>query len=211
MSSDEISNVIKTQIMPNAPQANVAPVAGSTKVADVLQRSIFGPIDAIMPGSNLANEPTPSIGSLAKGIKSLSNVPTQWQLSSQLELIEANKRKYGQNFENAPEKEKADILNTVKKASENLSYLAQSGEDVKAIEQKYGKDPLSKKIDALEQKPDFKNATDYINKLSTPCSPDDLTSGPKAYPDLLIIGNEISDIKNLDIRIYIKKIRRNYH
>jgi predicted RNA methylase len=161
MSSDEISNVIKTQIMPNAPQANVAPVAGSTKVADVLQRSIFGPIDAIMPGSNLANEPTPSIGSLAKGIKSLSNVPTQWQLSSQLELIETNKRKYGQNFENAPEKEKSDILNTVKKASENLSYLAQSGEDVKAIEQKYGKDPLSKKIDALEQKPDFKNATEW--------------------------------------------------
>jgi hypothetical protein len=51
----------------------------------------------------------------------------------------------------------------------------------------------------------FKDAPDYISKLSTLCSPGDLTSGPKAYPDLLIIGNEISDIKNLDIRIYIKK------
>ena len=161
MSQDEISNVIKTQIMPNAPQANLANVAGSTKVADVLQKSIFSPIDAIMPGSNLANEPTPAVGSLAKGIKSLSNIPTEWQLSSQLELIAANKRKYGENFENAPEKEKADILNTVKKASENLTYLAKAGEDVKAIEQKYGKDPLSKKIDALEQKPEFKNASEW--------------------------------------------------
>jgi hypothetical protein len=161
MSHEAIANAIKTQIMPNTPQATAGTAAPSTNIADVLQKSIFSPIDAIMPGSNMANEPSTLVGSAAKGFRSLADIPNQLALSSEMELIAANKEKYGQNFENAPPKEKADILNTVKKASERLTALQSSQKDIKAIEEKYGKDPLANRIDKLEQTPEFQSATPW--------------------------------------------------
>ena len=142
-----------TVSQPSAP----TPV-GSTKVADVLQKSIFSPIDAIMPGSKMAEEPSTFVGSLAKGVKSLGDIPDQLKLSSLMELISANQEKYGKNFENAPAKEQADLWNTVTSANKIISNLKSTEEDFKAIEAKYGKDPLAKKLDKLEQTPEFQSA-----------------------------------------------------
>ena len=142
-----------TVSQPSAP----TPV-GSTKVADVLQKSIFSPIDAIMPGSKMAEEPSTFVGSLAKGVKSLGDIPDQLKLASLMELISANQEKYGKNFENAPAKEQADLWNTVTSANKIISNLKSTEEDFKAIEAKYGKDPLAKKLDKLEQTPEFQSA-----------------------------------------------------
>ena len=158
MSSDEISNVIKTQIMPNAPQPTVGTEPPSTKVADVLQKSIFSPIDAIMPGAKMVEEPSTAVGSLAKGIKSMGDIYPAYQLSDLLPLQELRKEKFGNNYEKANPEEKKFFAQDDAKINQLLGKLENTKADVKAIEAKYGKDPLAKKIDALEQKPEFQNA-----------------------------------------------------
>jgi hypothetical protein len=111
-----------------------------------------------MPGSKMAEEPSTFVGSLAKGVKSLGDIPDQLKLASLMELISANQEKYGKNFENAPAKEQADLWNTVTSANKINSNLKSTEEDFKAIEAKYGKDPLAKKLDKLEQTPEFQSA-----------------------------------------------------
>ena len=161
MSSEQISDVIKTQIMPNAPQPTPGTEPPSTKVADVLQKSIFGPIEAIMPGSKMVEEPSTAVGSLAKSIKSMGDIYPAYQLSDLLPLQELRKEKFGNNYEKANPEEKKFFAQDDAKINQLLGKLENTKADVKAIEAKYGKDPLAKKIDTLEQKPDFQNASGW--------------------------------------------------
>ena len=161
MSAEQISDVIKTQIMPNAPQPTPGTEPPSTKVADVLQKSIFGPIEAIMPGSKMVEEPSTAVGSLAKGIKSMGDIYPAYQLSDLLPLQELRKEKFGNNYEKANPEEKKFFAQDDAKINQLLGKLENTKADVKAIEAKYGKDPLAKKIDTLEQKPDFQNASGW--------------------------------------------------
>ena len=149
MSAEQISDVIKTQIMPNAPQPTPGTEPPSTKVADVLQKSIFGPIEAIMPGSKMVEEPSTAVGSLAKGIKSMGDIYPAYQLSDLLPLQELRKEKFGNNYEKANPEEKKFFAQDDAKINQLLGKLENTKADVKAIEAKYGKDPLAKKIDTI--------------------------------------------------------------
>ena len=158
MSLDEISNVIQTQIIPNAPHPVGGDQPGSTGVADTIQRSLETGLGAFgLQG--LAQGPSPLIGSAAKGIKALGDFGAQYQLSELMPIQQDRKEKYGQNYEKAPENKKAEFLATDAAINKYLGQLKQTESDVQAIEQKYGKDPLSKKIDKLEQTKDFQQAS----------------------------------------------------
>ena len=122
MSSDEISNVIKTQIMPNAPQPTVGTEPPSTKVADVLQKSIFSPIDAIMPGANLVEQPSTAVGSVAKGLKSFGDIGTAFKLSDLLPLQELRKERYGNDYSKATPAQQKEFAQT---DAEINQYLGQ--------------------------------------------------------------------------------------
>ena len=159
MSSDEISNVIKNRIMPNAPQPTVGTEPPSTKVADVIQNTIAGPLDFLMPSAKFKEQPMVAAGSLAKGIKSMGDILPAFKLSDLLPLQELRKEKYGNDYEKATPEQKIEFAKADQVVNKYLGQLEDTKKDIKAIETKYGKDPLTKKVDSLEQTPEYQKAT----------------------------------------------------
>ena len=159
MSHEDISNAIQNHILPNAPHP-AATQPGSTSLADTLQQSIFSPVQALFP--SVGTEPSTMVGSLAKGVQSLKDIGAQAKLSDLIPLQELDKEKYGPNFERAPTtgpQSRENLLATREKVNQYLGQLEQSKANAQAIDAKYGVDPLSKKITALEQTKDFKDAS----------------------------------------------------
>jgi hypothetical protein len=164
MSPEDISNVIRTQIVPNAPHPNEPTAPPSTGVADTIQKTLANTIGAIpFVGEELsakvAEKPMVAVGSAAKGLTSLGNLFQEYKLSELLPLQESYKNKYGENYELATPEQKKDFQDVDAKINQYLGQREASKADVKAIEAKYGKDPLAKKVDSLEQTPEFQKAT----------------------------------------------------
>jgi len=161
MSHEDISNAIQNHILPNAPHP-AATQPGSTSLADTLQQSIFAPVQALFP--SVGTEPSTMVGSLAKGVQSLKDIGAQAKLSDLIPLQELDKENYGPNFERAPTtgpQSRENLLATREKVNQYLGQLEQSKANAQAIDAKYGVDPLSKKITALEQTKDFKDASTW--------------------------------------------------
>ena len=164
MSSEDISNVIRTQIVPNAPRPDAPTAPPSTDAADTVQRTLYNTINAIpFVGEDLAErvagKPMVAAGSAGKGLMALGNVLNESRLSTALEMYEGRKGKYGQDYELATPEQKIDFADADKKLNQYLTENEAQKADIKAIEAKYGKDPLAKRVDSLEETPEYKKAT----------------------------------------------------
>jgi hypothetical protein len=102
---------------------------------------------------------TPFTGSLVKGVTGVKSSLAENQLAGLMELHEADVKKYGANFEKAPEKERVRILEREQAIQEKFKDLAGYSMQNKAVEEAYGKSELAKKLDTLSNKPEYKDAT----------------------------------------------------
>jgi hypothetical protein len=102
---------------------------------------------------------TPFTGSLVKGVTGVKSSLAENQLAGLMELHEADVKKYGANFEKAPEKERVRILEREQAIQEKFKDLAGYSMQNKAVEEVYGKSELAKKLDVLTAKPEYKDAT----------------------------------------------------
>lgn len=135
---------------------------GDTFVADVIKNY------AVKPAENLVTKydesaKHPYITSAATGVINAQNVVTYNNLASLMELMEADKKKFGPNFENA-NPEQLKLINERKQAiQDNLNTISQRAEDINAIQEKYAKEvpTLSKKLDALESTPKYQDASKF--------------------------------------------------
>jgi hypothetical protein len=136
--------------------------SGDTSIADVIKNYGVKPIaDLFTKYDESAKHPY--LTSAATGIINAQNVVTSNNLANLIELMEADKKTFGPNFEKA-NPEQLQLINERKQAiQDNLNTIAQRAEDVNAIEEKYVKEvpTLSKKLDVLENTPKYQDASKF--------------------------------------------------
>jgi hypothetical protein len=147
------------EVKPSVPTVEIGPAVPNLYQQN---KTATSDIPAVMPEFAQAIPEalrTPFTGSLVKGITGAKSSLAENQLAGLMELHEADAKKYGANFEKAPEKEKVRILEREQAIQEKFADLAKYGMQNKAVEEAYGKSELSKKIDTLTAKPEYKDAT----------------------------------------------------
>ena len=164
MTPDQISSAIQNQIIPNAPHP-VGFEAPSTGVADIIQQSLAKTLSPFymegLAAPPTPQNPSPTIGALATGLESASNIFNEAKISDMMPIQEAAQRKYGPAFEGAPPEERVRLLRDQAKLNEHLGQIQQTQANIEAIQKKYGQDPLATKINAIQSTPDFKNASTW--------------------------------------------------
>jgi len=164
MTPDQISSAIQNQIIPNAPHP-VGVEAPSTGVADIIQQSLAKTLSPFymegLAAPPTPQNPSPTIGALATGLESASNIFNEAKISDMMPIQEAAQKKYGPAFEGAPPEERARLLRDQAKLNEHLGQIQQTQANIEAIQKKYGQDPLATKINAIQSTPDFKNASTW--------------------------------------------------
>lgn len=126
------------------------------------------PIEAIM-GENAFKESTtptqrPMAGSARKGIINLEQSLVQNQLASLTELQEADKLKYGKNYENAPSNALDAITARDKAITDKLKSVAEMGLQRKALDERYGVFELAKGLKDTYAKKEYKDAG-FVDQL----------------------------------------------
>ena len=108
-------------------------------------------------------------GSVPKSWLNLKQAVVSMTLPDLIGLKENAQAKYGPNYENASDKERADFLNTEKVISEKLATLTGYGAEAKALNAKYGLTPIKQKIEDLQKNPEYEQAStfDQFKKLGS--------------------------------------------
>jgi hypothetical protein len=104
------------------------------------------------------------VGSLQKGIVNAKQAYQQYVLSELTNLQEADKAKYGANYENAPPSELPKIQERDVAIADRLKKVGEYGVERKKIESEYGVNPLQKKVGEIGSSETYKTA-DTFDKL----------------------------------------------
>jgi hypothetical protein len=155
---------IQQHIKPPEAKASVPTVEIGPAVPNLYQqnKTATSDIPAVMPEFAQAipeSLRTPFTGSLVKGVTGVKSSYTENVLAELMAFREADIAKYGKNLEKASEKEKANFLGREEILQGKFKDLAGYAMQNKAVEEAYGKSELSKKIDTLTAKPEYKDAT----------------------------------------------------
>lgn len=149
MTPEEIDSTIRSKIMPTVPQAQ--PVTGTSGLAETLNQ--YNPF-----GGETSNR---LVGSVAKGLQSTGNAYANYKISELMPLLARDQQKYGRNFENAPPEKQKELLSDQAKLNEYLTQSKQVEANAKAVDEKYGLDPLSKKLTDLQKTKAFQEADGF--------------------------------------------------
>jgi hypothetical protein len=116
------------------------------------------PVPSILQTQTQVSEDRPIVGSAKKGIVNLQQTGENLRLANLMELQDAYKQQYGQEYENAPQEKIADLqkleedINTSKRVSTSYDLKRQT------LSKQYGITPLSQKLDEVQSTPEYENA-----------------------------------------------------
>ena len=117
--------------------------AGPTGSVTVEGAPILSPEEQVASQvASTTGESSPLFGSLQKGLVGAKQAYQQYMLSELTNLQEADKAKYGANYENAPPNELRKMQERDAAIANRLEQVAQYGVERKGIEEKYGVNPL---------------------------------------------------------------------
>jgi hypothetical protein len=117
------------------------------------------PIPSVLQTQPQVSEDRPIVGSAKKGIVNLQQTGENLRLANLMELQDAYKQQYGQEYENAPQEKIADLqkleddINTSKRVSTSYDLKRQT------LDKQYGITPLSQKLDEVQSTPEYQNAS----------------------------------------------------
>ena len=144
--------------IPNIPPETTEKGKG-VGIADTLSKVISSPLSFLTGEDYSKDLETPVVGSLAKGVVGAKTGLVQNKLATLMELREADIRSYGPNFERAPEDKLSRIQERESAIQGYMQDLANYGMQNKEIETKYGKPEISKRLDEITSKPEYKDAS----------------------------------------------------
>jgi hypothetical protein len=111
--------------------------------------------------TSATKESSPLFGSLQKGLVGAKQAYQQYMLSELTNLQEADKTKYGANYENAPANELPKIQERDAAIASRLEQVAQYGVERKGIEEKYGVNPLLGAVRKISGSEAYKGADTF--------------------------------------------------
>ena len=116
------------------------------------------PIPSVLQTQPQVSEDRPAAGSARKGIVNLKQTVENLKLSNLMELQDAYKKQYGQDYENAPPEKLPDLqkleddINTSRRISTSYDLERQT------LTKKFGITPLAKKLDEVQSTPEYDKA-----------------------------------------------------
>lgn len=140
------------------------------------------PIPPVLQTQPQVSEDRPIVGSAKKGIVNLQQTGENLRLANLMELQDAYKQQYGQEYEKAPQEKIADLqkleddINTSKRVSTSYDLKRQT------LSKQYGITPLSQKLDEIQSTPEYQNASG-IQKFQT--IGETLTKNPGDIPSYI--------------------------
>ena len=116
------------------------------------------PIPSVLQTQPQVSEDRPAAGSARKGIVNLKQTVENIKLANLMELQDAYKQQYGQNYENAPPEKLPDLqkleddINTSRRVSTSYDLQRQT------LTKQYGVTPLAQKLDEVQSTPEYDKA-----------------------------------------------------
>jgi hypothetical protein len=116
------------------------------------------PIPPVLQTQTQVSEDRPAAGSARKGVVNLQQTVENLKLANLMELQDAYKQQYGQDYENAPPEKVPDLqkleddINTSKRVSTSYDLKRQT------LTKQYGITPLAEKLDEVQSTPEYEKA-----------------------------------------------------
>ena len=139
------------------PATPVAPAVEVTPQAPQVGPEV-APIPSVLQTQPQVSEDRPAAGSARKGIVNLKQTVENLKLANLMELQDAYKQQYGQNYENAPPEKLPDLqkleddINTSRRVSTSYDLQRQT------LTKQYGVTPLTQKLDEVQSTPEYDKA-----------------------------------------------------
>ena len=160
-------NITQADLMARFDAFKAQPVTSAPTVAPEIQVTPQAPqvgpegapIPSVLQTQPQVSEDRPAAGSARKGIVNLQQTVENLKLANLMELQDAYKQQYGQDYENAPPEKVSDLqkleedINTSKRVSTSYDLKRQT------LSKQYGITPLAQKLDDVQSTPEYQNAS----------------------------------------------------
>jgi hypothetical protein len=159
-------NITQADLMARFDAFKAQPVTSAPTVAPEIQVTPQAPqvgpegapIPSVLQTQPQVSEDRPAAGSARKGVVNLQQTVENLKLANLMELQDAYKQQYGQDYENAPPEKVSDLqkleedINTSKRVSTSYDLKRQT------LSKQYGITPLAQKLDDVQSTPEYQNA-----------------------------------------------------
>ena len=160
-------NITQADLMARFDAFKAQPVTSAPTVAPEIQVTPQAPqvgpegapIPSVLQTQPQVSEDRPAAGSARKGVVNLQQTVENLKLANLMELQDAYKQQYGQDYENAPPEKASDLqkleddINTSKRVSTSYDLKRQT------LTKQYGITPLAQKLDDVQSTPEYQNAS----------------------------------------------------
>jgi hypothetical protein len=164
--TDVPDNITQADLMARFDAFKAQPVTSAPTVAPEIQVTPQAPqvgpegapIPSVLQTQPQVSEDRPAAGSARKGVVNLQQTVENLKLANLMELQDAYKQQYGQDYENAPPEKVSDLqkleedINTSKRVSTSYDLKRQT------LSKQYGITPLAQKLDDVQSTPEYQNA-----------------------------------------------------
>ena len=166
MVTDVPDNITQADLMARFDAFKAQPVTPAPTVAPEIQVTPQAPqvgpegapIPSVLQTQPQVPEDRPAAGSARKGIVNLQQTVENLRLANLMELQDAYKQQYGQDYENAPPEKVSDLqkleddINTSRRVSTSYDLKRQT------LTKQYGITPLAQKLDEVQSTPEYEKA-----------------------------------------------------
>jgi hypothetical protein len=164
--TDVPDNITQADLMARFDAFKAQPVTSAPTVAPEIQVTPQAPqvgpegapIPSVLQTQTQVSEDRPAAGSARKGVVNLQQTVENLKLANLMELQDAYKQQYGQDYENAPPEKVSDLqkleddINTSKRVSTSYDLKRQT------LTKQYGITPLAEKLDEVQSTPEYEKA-----------------------------------------------------
>lgn len=164
--TDVPDNITQADLMARFDAFKAQPVTPAPTVAPEIQVTPQAPqvgpegapIPPVLQTQTQVSEDRPAAGSARKGVVNLQQTVENLKLANLMELQDAYKQQYGQDYENAPPEKVSDLqkleddINTSKRVSTSYDLKRQT------LTKQYGITPLAEKLDEVQSTPEYEKA-----------------------------------------------------
>jgi hypothetical protein len=164
--TDVPDNITQADLMARFDAFKAQPVTSAPTVAPEIQVTPQAPqvgpegapISSVLQTQTQVSEDRPAAGSARKGVVNLQQTVENLKLANLMELQDAYKQQYGQDYENAPPEKVSDLqkleddINTSKRVSTSYDLKRQT------LTKQYGITPLAQKLDEVQSTPEYEKA-----------------------------------------------------
>jgi hypothetical protein len=164
--TDVPDNITQADLMARFDAFKAQPVTSAPTVAPEIQVTPQAPqvgpegapIPSVLQTQTQVSEDRPAAGSARKGVVNFQQTVENLKLANLMELQDAYKQQYGQDYENAPPEKVSDLqkleddINTSKRVSTSYDLKRQT------LTKQYGITPLAQKLDEVQSTPEYEKA-----------------------------------------------------